>query len=242
MRFRVKPHSGILAFFPSTRGPSALAIGPSCRPVRAGSVLASFPTRRIAGTSALVGGILRGPSATPGQPSIRVAFFTNANTPYLVRSWRTGRPIQSPPIERTAPLQDARRQNGDSLRRAGLATITRLPSGACASGAAGSRHDCLLGVTPGGRAHVQAPVLFLGPVGQLALVHIAPERDQEHARQGHDADFACPFVARAETPLVPLTQRAGRLPAPPQPGQLDDQRPHMLVARLADALLTLALA
>src|ERR1022692_1777870 len=31
MRFRVKPHSGILLFFSSTRGPSALAIGQLAR-------------------------------------------------------------------------------------------------------------------------------------------------------------------------------------------------------------------
>ena len=163
MRFCVKPHSGILAFFLSKRGPAALAIGhlavasllllswhsfsPAALPSPAAggerrgrknamprlhpSARGSFPAQAVSSA-----GVCYGPSDTPGQPSIRVALKTNANTPYLVRARRTGRPVQSPPIERTAPWQDTRRQNGDSLRRAWLAAST-LAFLAYTSGSAG---------------------------------------------------------------------------------------------------------
>jgi hypothetical protein len=151
MRFCVKPHSGILAFFLSKRGPAALAIGhlaiaslvlrswhsfsPAALPSpvaggerrgRKNAVPRLHPSSRgsFRAKASSSAGVCYGPSDTPGQPSIRVALLTNANTSYLVRSRRTGRPWQSPPIERTAPWQDTRRQNGDSVRLAWLAART----------------------------------------------------------------------------------------------------------------------
>src|SRR5262249_56917150 len=65
---------------------------------------------------------------------------------------------------------------------------------------------------------------------------------QQLPRQGYNADLPGPFIPGAEASLIPLTQGAAGLPAQPQPGQLHDEAAHMLVARLADPLLPLALA
>jgi hypothetical protein len=152
MRFRVKPHSGILSVFLSTRGPSALAIGPLAgasllrlpwhsfspaalpSPGRGGArrgrknarLGARFHARLGAGKCPRVGWR----RARPGQYARTTVYPCDAchgaTTPYLVRTKRTGRPIQSPPIERTVPLQVTRRQNGDSLRLAVPASSAAL--------------------------------------------------------------------------------------------------------------------
>src|SRR5262249_4127839 len=97
-------------------------------------------------------------------------------------------------------------------------------------------------VPPGGRGHAQSPVLLLGSGRQLPVRHTAPQGNQQLTRQGHNADLPGPLIPRAEAALVPLAQGAARLPAEPDPGQLDDQAAHVPVARLADPLLALALA
>src|SRR5450755_423112 len=129
MRFQVKPHSGILWLFLSTRGPSARAIGhladasllalpwhsfsPAALPspsvggerrgrknARLGDV--SNP-RLVAGKNLRVGWRLARPEQCARTTVYPCDAGHGATTPYLVRSKRTGRPIKSPPIERTVP-------------------------------------------------------------------------------------------------------------------------------------------
>lgn len=68
------------------------------------------------GERSAVGRRVLGPGGTPGRPSIRVEPAKVPSTCYRVRPWRSARLGESPPIERTAPLQATRRQNGGSLR------------------------------------------------------------------------------------------------------------------------------
>src|SRR5262249_27948876 len=105
-----------------------------------------------------------------------------AITRYLVRALRTGRHIESSPIERTVPLQVTRRQNGDFLRLASLLRPRRFrpPSLAYASGSfayLSNCRGCLLRVSASRRIHVQSPIFLLGPLGQLPLILQSPQRN-----------------------------------------------------------------
>src|SRR5262245_25581326 len=156
---------------------------------------------------------------------------------------------KGPSIERTVPSQVTRRQN-DGPYRPRLALPRRLtprrryplPVGSRGHAApfSGQRRGGL-GVPPPRRIDPQAPALPPGPFGPLAAPQVAPQRDQQLAGQRDDAHLPRPPVPRPEAPVVPRAERAARLPAQPQPGQLHDQRPHVPVARLADPLLALAL-
>jgi hypothetical protein len=129
MRLEVKPHSGILLLFRSTRGPSALAIGhlahasllalswhsfsPAALPspgrggARRGRKNARLGTRFRARLGAGIPSC-RLASSRPERYARTTVYPCDAGhgaiTPYLVRTRRTGRPIKSLPIERTVRL------------------------------------------------------------------------------------------------------------------------------------------
>src|SRR5262249_23057901 len=154
--------------------------------------------------------------------------------------------IESPPIERTVPSQGS-----PGGRTAALSDLTGPHRcGAAAPSASPANRSCLPstrashrrrpppgGLAPCRRVHRQAPVLRRRPLRPLAPLQVAPQRDQQLPRQGHDADLPRPLVPRAEAPRVPLAQRTPRLPTQPQPGQLHDQAAHVFVAGLADPLV-----
>ena len=64
----------------------------------------------------------------------------------------------------------------------------------------------------------------------------------ESPRQRHDADAAHAQAPAGEASLVPLAERALGLEPQPQPGDLDHHGPHPAIARLADALVALAVS
>src|SRR5262249_52433610 len=147
MRLEIKPHSGILSFFSLNRGRSTLAIRLFAFASLLALPQHSFSPAALPSPAA--GGGRRGRKNAapfcgcprPGArcwllPSCRLASLRpkryarttvypcdageGAITRYLVRALRTGRHIESSPIERTVPLQVTRRQNGDFLRLASL--------------------------------------------------------------------------------------------------------------------------
>src|SRR6478752_46018 len=63
---------------------------------------------------------------------------------------------------------------------------------------------------------------------------VAPERDQQLARHGHDGDPPCAPGQRADALAEPLCQLAARLVAKPEPCELDHSRPCPRVSRPAD--------
>src|SRR5258707_11390318 len=64
---------------------------------------------------------------------------------------------------------------------------------------------------------------------------VAPERDQQLARHGHNGDPPCAPGQRADALAEPLCQLAARLVAKPEPCELDHSRPCARVPRPADA-------
>jgi hypothetical protein len=64
---------------------------------------------------------------------------------------------------------------------------------------------------------------------------VAPERDQQLARHGHNGDPPCAPGQRADALAEPLRQLAARLVAKPEPCELDHSRPCPRVSRPADA-------
>src|SRR3546814_6302939 len=64
-----------------------------------------------------------------------------------------------------------------------------------------------------------------------------PEGDEQLARQSDDGDAPHPAALVADPGLEPAAERAVRLMAQPQPGELDGDLPGPPVAGLADPLL-----
>ena len=147
MRLEIKPHSGILSFFFTVARTFHACDQPFCLRVLACSSSAFFLPRRTpltcgwgraagekeccsadaSSTPAVVAGVCHRVGwrlVRPGRYARTTVYPCDAGqgaiTRYLVRALRTGRHIESPPIERTVPLQVTRRQNGDSLRLASL--------------------------------------------------------------------------------------------------------------------------
>src|SRR3990167_8123893 len=75
-----------------------------------------------------------------------------------------------------------------------------------------------------------------------AILEVTPQRNEQSPRQRNDADAAHAQAPAGEASLVPLAERALGLEAQPQPGDLDHHGPHPAVARLADALVALAVS
>ena len=69
-----------------------------------------------------------------------------------------------------------------------------------------------------------------------------PERNQELARQRHDADFMPTLAAGVEVLLIPQAECALWLMAQPAPGDFDGHRPHQIIAGLADPLFVVFVA
>src|SRR5438105_13823401 len=72
------------------------------------------------------------------------------------------------------------------------------------------------------------------------VLEVAPQRNQQFPCQCHDAD-----AAHAQAPAGearPLGKRALWLEAQPQPRDFHDHGPHSAIARLAEALVALALS
>lgn len=69
-----------------------------------------------------------------------------------------------------------------------------------------------------------------------------PERDQQLARERHDADAPHAGAAGREARAVPPTERALRLPAEPSPRELDREGAQVAVAGFADSLLAREIA
>src|SRR5262249_7387808 len=112
--------------------------------------------------------------------------------------------FQSPPIERTVPSQDhpaAQRRLSPTwltppqpsrprlilLRRSVRYAARRVD-------ALDRRGRCCFRVPPGRRADAQAPVLLGRSGGQLAVLDVAPQSDQQLAGQGHDAHLPRPLI------------------------------------------------
>src|SRR5215203_6921998 len=85
-------------------------------------------------------------------------------------------------------------------------------------------------------------LLQLRSLGDHAVLEVAPQRDQQPARERHNADAAHALAACGKTAVEPLSECAVRLIAQPVPGDLHQQCAHAAIARLADALLALAIA
>jgi hypothetical protein len=159
--------------------------------------------RLVAGKSLLTGWRHRAArTKTPGLPSIRGAplGMPTPSTLYAEASWTPH--YENRPIERTVPtrtpgglaatlsdwlyLRQARRLPPslkwlvcvvvpDPLRGSTRQDSARQKSHAGSGGR-------LPGVAPCRRTDIQMPVLLLGPGGQLALVHVTPQRDQQLSR------------------------------------------------------------
>src|SRR5215472_4378920 len=82
----------------------------------------------------------------------------------------------------------------------------------------------------------------LCPLGDHAVLDVAPQGNQQPPRQGHDADAPHALAPGRKALGEPGTECAARLIAQPVPGELHQQRAHPSIARLADALLTLTIA
>src|SRR6185437_9737132 len=72
-----------------------------------------------------------------------------------------------------------------------------------------------------------------------ARCEIAPERNHQFARQGHDGDALDALAGIERAPPIFLGELAVRLMPQPQPGQFDRGAAGARIARLADALLTI---
>jgi hypothetical protein len=79
-------------------------------------------------------------------------------------------------------------------------------------------------------------------LGNHAVCEVTPQRNEQSARERNDADAAHAQAPAGEASVVPLAERALGLEAQPQPGDLDHHGPHPAVARLADALVALAVS
>src|SRR5260370_40516065 len=69
---------------------------------------------------------------------------------------------------------------------------------------------------------------------RISVLCVAPERDQQLARHGHNGDPPCAPGQRADALAEPLCQLAARLVAKPEPCELDHSRPCARVSRPAD--------
>ncbi len=163
---------------------------PNVGPAAAERMLLLWPTRARLRLPCHRPACRAGQGARPRQPSIRGEPATVPSTSYRVRPGRPARQGESPPIERTVPVQDTRRQNGGSLRLgircssggppALLLCGSPLTAAFLGRASSGHRGCCgrSLGVPPGRRIDQQTPVLLRRSLGQFALLHIAPQRDQ----------------------------------------------------------------
>src|SRR6476660_8153460 len=77
---------------------------------------------------------------------------------------------------------------------------------------------------------------------QHSVLDVAPQCDQQSARQGHDADAPHALAPCRKASVEPFTECAVWLIAQPVPGDLHQQGAYAPVARFADALLALRLA
>ena len=204
MRLSVKSQSGILFVLLSMHGPSAHREHGFVPSLFASSVLAFFLSRRSSLTARwgraagqkecspwadafhprlVAGEVLRRLASCAGRAVARTTVYPwdarhGATTLDLVRSERPGRQfsrvnpsnercLRRSPGGRTATLSDsfaAPIAAVISLLRVSLQARSRRPSH-------GRR---LPRMTPCRRADIQAPVLLLGPLGQLAPMHPAP--------------------------------------------------------------------
>src|SRR6478672_7301167 len=92
-----------------------------------------FHLRLVAGENPRVGWRVLRPEQVARTTVYPCDACHGATTLYLVRAKRPARQIKSPPIERTAPLQVARRHSGDSLRPAFAALIAAVTYFLCCS-------------------------------------------------------------------------------------------------------------
>src|SRR6185369_131743 len=113
---------------------------------------------------------------------------------------------------------------------------------AAVTGASTLLHTTALCCVAAGFSDARAGGLQPSADGDLAGLQVAPQRDGQTSRQGHDADAAHPLPRAGEAPIEPLRQRAAGLQARPAPSQLDQQGAHSAVACFADALLNLVAA
>ena len=72
--------------------------------------------------------------------------------------------------------------------------------------------------------------------GYFSRLQIAPQRDQQFARQRYDPNSTHPLAPGGKAAVEPLTERAVGLVAQPQSADFDQQRPHTPVPRFADPL------
>src|SRR6516165_1038088 len=78
------------------------------------------------------------------------------------------------------------------------------------------------------------------PFGQLVHFHVAPQRNQQLARQSDNSNLAYPATALGETFQVPAAQLAFGLKPQPVPRRLHRIRPHITDPRLTDPLFPTA--
>ena len=180
MRLSVKSQSGILFVLLATRGSSAPSNTASCRCLFASFVLVlggAFQPRLVAGE------VLRRLASCAGRAVARTTVYPwgtrhGATTLYLVRSKRPGRQFSrvNPSNERCLGRSPGGRTAtlSDSFAASIAAVISLLGASVRARSRRPSHGRRLPRMTPRRRADIQAPVLLLGPLGQLAPMHPAP--------------------------------------------------------------------
>src|SRR4029450_7042333 len=78
--------------------------------------------------------------------------------------------------------------------------------------------------------------------GDFAVFGIAPERNEEFARERDNANAAEPTAPTAKLALIPLGQRAVALVPGAAPGELHHETAHMFIAGARNALIMHAVA
>ena len=78
--------------------------------------------------------------------------------------------------------------------------------------------------------------------GEFPVFHVAPERNEQLARQRDNPNASQPTTTPSELALIPLREGAGWLVPDPAPGQLHHEAPHMFIAGARDALIVCTLA
>jgi hypothetical protein len=92
------------------------------------------------------------------------------------------------------------------------------------------------------RSRTQRQRLELCTIGNNPALKIAPECNQQFARQDDDADALHAFPTAPKAVSIPRCQRTVRLMSYPPPRDLHDDVARMRVARARDALIPLHLA
>ncbi len=153
--------------------------------------------------------------------------------PASIRAGRGG-PAPHAACARSA-LAMPRTRGAPSLR------TVALQRPAAVTGASTLLHDGDTVLCSRGFSDARAGGLQPSADGDLAGLQVAPQRDGQAPRQGHDADAAHPLPPAGEAPIEPLRQRAAGLQAPPlQANSTSKARTRRLPALLMPCSISLS--